>query len=81
MSHYCLCIDLYDETGVPVLLLAGLPGQEEVALFLADDGSWRTLWRVRGLPARLPERLAIEHGLPSLATILRRALAAEATAC
>jgi len=80
MSHHALTVELYDETGVPVLLLAGLPGQGEVPLFLAEDGSWRTLWRVRGLPARLPERLCIEHGLPSLPTILRRALAAEGDA-
>lgn len=76
MSHHALTVELY-EPGVPVLLLAGLPGRGEVAFYRADDGGWRTLWPVRGLPVRLPERLCIEAGLPSLSTILRRALAAE----
>lgn len=71
-----LTVEAYDDAGVPVLLLAGLPGQEEVPVYLADNGSWRTLWPVRGLPVRLPER-PIAPGLPSLPTILRRALAAD----
>lgn len=76
MNHHALTVELFDEPGVLVLLLAGLPGQEEVALYLADDGSWRTLWPVRGLPARLPERLCIEPGLPFLTTLLHAALVA-----
>lgn len=79
MSHHAFTVDLYGP-GVPVLRLTGLHGIAELWVTLDADGTVRTLWPVRGCPARLPER-PIEPGLPSLPAILRRALAAEEPAC
>lgn len=56
--------------GVPVLFVLGLPGTDGPVPVMIDTGTSanatvnsiggtvRTLWPVRGLPARLPERLA-----------------------
>ncbi|AWB06793.1 hypothetical protein A6A40_17210 (plasmid) [Azospirillum humicireducens] len=68
-----LSISLYDDGGVPVLLVAGIPGHQEEVEFLIDGPHVRTLRRLRGLPARLPER-PMAPGLPSLASLLRDAI-------
>ncbi len=62
--------------GVPVLLVAGIPGHQEEVGFLIDAGVVRVLRPTRGIPARLPER-PMAPGLPSLAHMLRSAAMAE----
>ncbi|SMH62555.1 hypothetical protein [Azospirillum agricola] len=68
-----LSITVFDGV-VPVLLVAGLPGHPEEVAFLVDGPHVRTLRRVRGIPARLPER-PWASGLPDLAGLLRDAAA------
>ncbi|MBP2301285.1 hypothetical protein J2850_004006 [Azospirillum picis] len=71
-----LSITLFDGGIVPVLLVAGLPGHPEEVEFLVDGSHVRTLRRVRGVPARLPEA-PMAPGLPSLSTLLRQAIPQE----
>ncbi|ALG75070.1 hypothetical protein VY88_26425 [Azospirillum thiophilum] len=67
-----LSVSLFDGGLVPVLLVAGIPGHPEEVEFLVDGPHVRTLRRVRGIPACLPER-PMAPGLPSLASLLRTA--------
>ncbi|WP_372400265.1 hypothetical protein ABMY26_32140 [Azospirillum sp. HJ39] len=67
-----LSVSLFDGGLVPVLLVAGIPGHPEEVEFLVDGPHVRTLRRVRGIPACLPER-PMAPGLPSLASLLRGA--------
>ena len=71
-----LSVCLFDGGVVPILLVAGIPGHPEEVEFLIDGLAVRTLRRVRGIPACLPER-PIAPGLPSLASLLRQAVPEE----
>ncbi|MGQ9370557.1 hypothetical protein [Azospirillum sp. A39] len=68
-----LSIDVYADDGVPVLRVAGLPGCPELWATVDERGTVRALWRVRGIPARLPEAPLLP-GCPSLAALCRGAL-------
>ncbi len=53
-----------------VVEVAGVPGHPTLWVFRAADG-WRTLWPVRGLPARLPERPPTRWGdEPAIGAVL-----------
>ncbi|MBP2231794.1 hypothetical protein J2847_005113 [Azospirillum agricola] len=75
VSPAALSITVFDGV-VPILLVAGLPGHPEEVEFLIDGPHVRTLRRVRGIPARLPER-PWASGLPDLANLLRSASTAD----
>ncbi|WP_029009374.1 hypothetical protein [Azospirillum halopraeferens] len=74
--HLVLSITVHgdDDGGVPVLQVVGLPDAPEVWAVVDDAGAVRSLWRVRGVPARLPEQPIAPH-LPSVAALCRGALA------
>ncbi|HYH17525.1 MAG TPA: hypothetical protein VD995_02805 [Azospirillum sp.] len=65
--------------GVPVYLVAGLPGHQEVA-FMVIDGAVRTLNPARGLSVHQLER-PIDRGLPSIAALVRGAVMQEEQSC
>jgi len=51
--------------------VVGLPGHLRLWVYRADDGGWRTLWPVRGVPVRLPERPPVASGAePAIGAVL-----------
>ncbi|QCN98895.1 hypothetical protein D3093_30040 (plasmid) [Azospirillum argentinense] len=71
-----LFVTILDEPGLPVLLVAGIPGDQGEVAFVQDGLAVRALWPSRAPSARRPER-PIAPGLPSLNSILCAAVLAE----
>ncbi len=61
------------EGGATLLVeVTGLPGHPPLWAYLGDDGAWRTIGHVRGIPARLPDRPPRVDDEPAIGAVLRR---------
>ena len=65
-----LTVTIFEGGATLVVEVAGYAGHRSLWLALTDNG-FRTLWPVRGMPARLPERPARRGEMPALGAILR----------
>ncbi len=67
-----LTLTVFEGGATPLVEVAGLPGHPCLWVYRADDGDWRTVGRVRGLPVRLPERPPTRSGdEPAIGAVLR----------